>query len=184
MTVAHIVNLELSRLTVFAELISVVILAALCTKGTNPIIRFFKKYGMAIAFIVALTAMAGSLTYSDVLLYNPCKLCWFQRILMYPLVLILGVGFWKKDAFKTSTLYALIMSLIGIPVALYHYLEQIGVVSPTCAIGSAVSCAKKYTLTFGYITIPFMALSAFLLIALIMLVLRRGDEAVQADGIK
>ena len=178
MTLATFVNYTLSSLVVLSEAISLLILVTVFfTKGENAIIRFFKKYGMTIAFIVVLTAMSGSLTYSDVLGYEPCKLCWFQRILMYPMVLILGMGLWKKEHFRTSTLYALILSLIGIPLAFYHYLVQLGIVAAPCTTGGfTVSCAKYFTMTYGYITIPIMALSAFLLVALIMLILRSGSK--------
>lgn len=174
MNLATVVNYTLSSLVVLAEGMSLTLLVVmLFTKGDNVVIRFFKKHGMAIAFIVVLTATLGSLTYSDILGYEPCKLCWFQRILMYPQVLLLGIGLWKKEYFRGATLYALILSLIGIPLAFYHYLVQLGLVAAPCSTGGfTVSCAKYFTMTYGYITIPIMALSAFLLVALIMLVLR------------
>ncbi len=183
MTLAQVVTYTLSSLTVLAEAMSLVLLVTMFfTKGDNAVIRFFKKYGMEISFIVVFTATAGSLTFSNVLGYTPCELCWFQRILMYPLVIILGVGFWHKVSFKTSTLYALILSLIGVPLAFYHYLIQLGLFPAPCTTaGITVSCAKHYTLTFGYITIPIMALSAFLLVALIMLVLRSDKNAHIVD---
>lgn len=183
MTPAQIVTYILSSLTVLAELMSLVLLITMFfIKGDNKIIHLTKKYGMTIAFIVVLTAMAGSLTFSDILGYEPCKLCWFQRILMYPQVLILGIGLWKKDAFRTSTLYALILSLIGIPLAFYHYLVQLGLVAAPCTTGGfTVSCAKYFSMTYGYITIPIMALSAFLLVALTMLVLRSDKNTQIVD---
>lgn len=183
MPLAQVVNYTLSSLTVLAEIMSLVLLLTLFfTKGNNAIIRFFKKHGMAIAVVVTTVAMGGSLTYSDVLGYQPCLLCWYQRILMYPLVLILAVGYFKKDAFKTSTLYALIMSLIGIPLTFYHYLVQLGLVAAPCTTGGfTVSCAKYFSMTYGYVTIPIMALSAFLLVALIMLVLRSDKNAHIVD---
>ncbi len=183
MPLAKLVTYTLSSLTVLAQLMSLVLLLTLFfTKGDNAIIRLAKKYGMAIAIVVAVLAMGGSLTYSDVLGYQPCLLCWYQRILMYPLLLILTVGYFKKDAFKTSTLYALILSLMGIPLAFYHYIVQLGLIAAPCSTaGISVSCVKRSFTTFGYITIPIMALSAFLLVALIMLVLRSDKNADIVD---
>src|SRR3989344_9597668 len=64
---------------------------------TNPVIRFFGKNGIALAFFVSLSATVISLFYSDVVGFEPCKLCWFQRIFMYPQILILGLAWFRKD---------------------------------------------------------------------------------------
>ncbi len=183
MTFPQIVTYTLASLTVFAQIMSLALLVVMFfTKGDNAVIKFFKKYGMMIAFIVVITATLGSLTYSDIIGYNPCKLCWFQRILMYPLVLILGVGIWHKISYRTSTLYALILSIMGIPLAFFHYLVQLGFINAPCSTaGISVSCTERSFTTFGYITIPIMALSAFLLVALIMLVLR-SDKNVDLQS--
>ena len=166
------VNYFLSSLVVISQLISLVLIVTiLVSKKENKVIQMVRKYGMKLAFLVVLVATLGSLTYSDVLMYEPCKLCWFQRILMYPQVLLIGIALWTKDS--SVKLYALILSLIGIPVAFYHYLVQLGLVSAPCTTGGyTVSCAKYFSMNFGYITIPMMAMSAFLLVALIMLILR------------
>ena len=183
MTLAQIVTYTLASLTVLAQVMSLILLVTMFfTKGDNAVMRFAKKYGMRIAFIVVLTATLGSLTYSDIIGYEPCKLCWFQRILMYPMVVILGVVIWHKISYWASTLYALILSIMGIPLAFYHYLVQLGLIAAPCTTaGISVSCAKFNFLTFGYITIPIMALSAFLLVALIMLVLRSDQKAEIVD---
>ncbi len=183
MTLAQIVTYTLSSLTVLAQIMSLVLLLTmLFTKGDNKIISFAKKYGMMIAFVVVIVATLGSLTYSDIIGYNPCKLCWFQRILMYPLVVVIGVGIWHKISYRASTLYALILSIMGIPLAFYHYLVQLGLIAAPCSTaGISVSCTERNFLTFGYITIPIMALSAFLLVVLIMLVLR-SDKTVDLQS--
>lgn len=165
-------NYFLDSLTVLAQAISLVLIVTiLVSKKDNKVFQIVRKYGMQVAFIVVLVATAGSLTYSEILGYEPCKLCWFQRILMYPMVLIIGIGLWKKDS--VSKLYALILSLMGIPLAFYHYLVQLGIVAAPCTTGGyTVSCAQYFSMNFGYITIPMMAMSTFLLVALIMLILR------------
>ncbi|MDF2681667.1 MAG: disulfide bond formation protein [Brevibacillus sp.] len=125
---------------------------------------------------IALIATAGSLFFSEVLKYIPCDLCWYQRILMYPLVILLGVASAKKD-YKMS-LYTLILSVIGGLISLYHYLIQ--KVPALHELGNAcgiVPCNADYINWLGFITIPFLALIAFaLIIVLQIIVLKNGKE--------
>lgn len=137
-----------------------------------PIIkRFFEfigKNGILLAFIVSVFAMLGSLFYSEIAGYEPCKLCWFQRIFMYPQTILLGIALWRKD-FQIA-LCGLVLSAIGAIIAGYHYVMQIGVVPslPCSVVGYSVSCSQRFVLQFGYITIPMMALTAFLLIIIFL----------------
>ncbi|WP_054860526.1 disulfide oxidoreductase [Gracilibacillus sp. JCM 18860] len=112
----------------------------------------------------SLVAMLGSLFYSEVMDYIPCELCWYQRILMYPLVLIYGYALYKKDI--RYAFPGIIMSGIGILVSGYHYLIQ-NVPSLQSAGGDAcgvVPCNAIYVDFLGFITIPFQAFVAFLVI--------------------
>jgi disulfide bond formation protein DsbB len=128
---------------------------------------FLQKYGAYLAFLVALTAMLGSLYFSEVAGFVPCTFCWYQRILMYPLTIITLVGIIEQDEFLFN--YVLPLSIIGIGFSSYHYLLQLGIfgLSNGCTIG--IPCNLRYVNYFGFITIPFMALTAFILITLIML---------------
>lgn len=119
-----------------------------------------------IGFTFALMATSGSLYLSNALGWEPCRLCWFQRIFMYPLVLLFGVSlFFDRD--KVSD-YTLPMSLTGLAIAIYHYLIQFlpQLQSKGCSI-TQVSCEAKYTFYFGHVTIPVMAAAAFAVIALV-----------------
>ncbi|RME13263.1 MAG: disulfide bond formation protein B [Ardenticatenia bacterium] len=118
------------------------------------------------AWIVALTAMSGSLYYSEVRGFIPCTLCWYQRILMYPLVAIILVGILRRD--EGLPLYVLPLSVLGMFVSTYHYLLQIGVLTETGTCKAGVPCTVKYVNYFGFVTIPFMALTAFYLISMAM----------------
>ena len=121
------------------------------------------------AWAVALVAMAGSLFYSEVLGYEPCEFCWYQRILMYPLVLIYGVAIVKKNS--DIALPGVILSGIGIFVSTYHYLlQQIPGLSGNNACG-AVPCSSQYVNYFGFVTIPFLAGTAFVMIFITHLLL-------------
>jgi disulfide bond formation protein DsbB len=126
------------------------------------------KNGLWFALIVALLAMGGSLLYSDVIGLEPCMLCWYQRILMYPQVILLALANVRKDA--KIVLYSLPLALIGAAISMYHYTLQLGVnpYAPCEAIGYSVSCSDRFILNYGYITIPMMALTAFLLIAIFL----------------
>ncbi|MED1952462.1 disulfide bond formation protein B [Brevibacillus nitrificans] len=125
---------------------------------------------------ISLIATAGSLFFSEVMKYIPCNLCWYQRILMYPLVILLGVASARKD--YNMSLYALILSVIGGLISLYHYLIQ--KVPALHELGNAcgiVPCNTDYINWFGFITIPFLALIAFTLISVLQfIVLKSGKE--------
>lgn len=136
-------------------------------KINNKIKYFFKKNGLFLAFIFSLLATAGSLLYSEYALYSPCKLCWYQRIFMYPQVVILAIAVWKKHF--SVKLYSIALSIIGSLIAIYHYLTQRfpDFIITKCAIGE-VDCSFNYGFDYGYITIPIMALTAFIFIIIFM----------------
>lgn len=125
----------------------------------------FSRY---IALLATWIATSGSLFFSEVLGWIPCSLCWYQRILMYPLSIIIAVGLLRRDT-RLHT-YVLPFSLGGASVSLYHYLLQKTnwLTPPACSIG--VPCTVDYINWFGFITIPFLALTAFLIISLMMVV--------------
>lgn len=116
------------------------------------------------ALTVSLVATLGSLFYSEVLGFEPCKLCWFQRILMYPQPVLYLVAHLKKK--KDVYLYTLPLSIIGIVIASYHYLLQRGMspLTPCGTVGYSVSCSTTFVMEYGYITIPMQSLTAFLLL--------------------
>src|SRR5699024_1383010 len=111
----------------------------------------------------SLLAVCGSLFYSEVMGYTPCELCWYQRILMYPLIIIYGVGLVKKDVHMTFP--GLILSGIGVIIASYHYgVQKITVLQDTVWFCGDVPCTFEYVNYFGFITIPLLSLVAFLVI--------------------
>lgn len=126
---------------------------------------FVNKHKFKFATAAAVLATLGSLFFSEIAGYEPCKLCWFQRIFMYPLAIILPLALWKKDS--NVKRYALPLALIGLPIAAYHYGLQIyAKFNPTfvdsCSI-TGVSCTTG-SFTFGFISIPLMAFVAFLIV--------------------
>lgn len=157
------VNQILSTLTVVGQIISVVIILSFVAKR-GRIIGFFAKHALVFSFVVALLAVLGSLFYSEIAGYEPCKLCWFQRIFMYPQAVMLGLAFYRRE--KSILNYNIALSFFGAAAAAYHYLLQVGAVrSLSCGVvGYSVSCVERFVTQFGYITIPMMSFTAFLLI--------------------
>jgi disulfide bond formation protein DsbB len=124
----------------------------------------YREIGLFFAFL----ATSGSLYLSNVLGWTPCHLCWFQRIFMYPMVLLFGTAlfFDREDVAE----YIVPLSLTGLAISIYHYMIQFlpKLQSATCSI-TEVTCQSKYTFYFGHITIPVMAGAAFAAILLVCL---------------
>jgi disulfide bond formation protein DsbB len=120
-----------------------------------------------IALLAAWLATCGSLFFSEVLGWLPCVLCWYQRILMYPLAILIAIGILRRD--DRLHLYVLPLSLFGACVSLYHYLliKTDWLPPPTCVAG--IPCTVEYLNLFGFVNIPFLALTAFLIIAFMMI---------------
>lgn len=135
----------------------------------------FLLYG---SWLVAITATLGSLYFSEIREYVPCELCWYQRILMYPLSIILGIATFKNDL--NIKVYVLPLTIIGLSISIFHYLEQkvpgFAEIKP-CVNG--VPCNTQYINWLGFITIPFLAGTAFILITVAMILIRRqGKEDI------
>lgn len=120
------------------------------------------------AWIMALLATVGSLFFSEVMDLPPCVLCWYQRIAMYPLVLIIAVGIVLRD--WRVKYYALPVSLCGLAIAVYHNLLYYGILPESitpCTQG--ISCTSVQIEWLGFITIPFLSLVAFVGVSLCLL---------------
>jgi disulfide bond formation protein DsbB len=110
----------------------------------------------------------------------PCVLCWYQRIFMYPLVIIMAVGILRKD--KGIYHYVLPLSNLGLIIALYHNLLYYKILPESvqpCVLG--ISCTTKQIEWLGFITIPLMSLTAFTVITVCMLFYRK---TIQKEGNK
>ncbi len=126
-------------------------------------IKTLQQNALYIAFIQSIVAFLGSMYFSNILMYPPCVLCWYQRIAMFPLVLILGVGIILKE--KNIYAYTLPLALIGWTISLYHNLLYYKFIPDTLApCVSGVSCTTKYVEYFGFVTIPLLAFVAFTVI--------------------
>lgn len=130
------------------------------------------KLYMQIIFIVSLVAMLGSLYFSEIRLYEPCEMCWYQRILMYPIVLLSFIGLIKGDI--NARLYVRAMSGIGLLVSTYHYaLQKIPALGESTNACMGVSCTVQYINWAGFITIPLLALTAFIIIFILSFFIKK-----------
>ena len=125
-----------------------------------------------LSFITASIATMGSLFFSEVMQFVPCSMCWYQRIFMYPLVLIFLINTLYPDdkVFK----YAMPIVIVGLLFAIYHNLLMFGIIPESvvpCVQG--VPCSTKYIDWFGFISIPFLSLCAYLIIFILLLMYKK-----------
>lgn len=121
-----------------------------------------------LAWIIALVGAVGSLFFSEVMDLPPCALCWYQRIALYPLVLIIGTGIIMRD--RRMKIYALPFAVIGLAISIYHNLLYYGLIPEgitPCTEG--VPCNAVQIEWLGFITIPLMGLGAFVALTLCLL---------------
>ncbi len=125
-------------------------------------------YGLWLAWLMALVATLGSLYYSQVAHFVPCEYCWYQRIAMYPLAVIIGIAAFRGDA--TIRRYVYPLAITGGIISGYHYLIQ---QMPTLAAGScstATPCTAALVWKFEFVSIPLMALVSFTAIITMLIV--------------
>ena len=157
-------------------------LAALVSRRARAraldVARFVGPQAVLVAWIVALVTMLGSLYYSEHAGYLPCELCWYQRILMYPLVIVLGVGWLRRD--RKVWMTAAPFVVIGAPLSLYHWLvERVPSFAESSSCSIVAPCTAPYFEKLGFVTLAWMCLSSFLLIGtlLVLSVVAQRDAA-------
>lgn len=128
--------------------------------------KLIRENLLQFVLVISIIATFGSLFFSEILKLPPCVLCWYQRIFMYPLVFITSIGLWKKD--RNLPYFILPLSIIGLIISAYHNLLYYKIIPENitpCTMG--ISCTTKQIELLGFITIPLMSFTAFLLITLI-----------------
>jgi len=142
------------------------------TKGRLDGVRPYLLYA---AWLVSLVATLGSLYFSEIRGFIPCELCWFQRIFMYPQTILLGIAAYTGDT--RIKRYVLPLSIIGGCISIYHYmLQKIPGFGGAHVCKSGVPCNAQYIDWLGFITIPFLALVAFTLITIILLLVKHQAD--------
>src|SRR4051794_18042309 len=120
-----------------------------------------------IAWSIALVATLGSLFFSEISQFIPCRLCWLQRIGMYPLVAILLIAALRRD-YRGGALYALPLVCFGSLVAIYHLYIEYHPEAETAGCKIGAPCSTLWINKLGYITIPALALTAFAAIGVLL----------------
>ena len=134
-----------------------------------------KENILFIAWATSIVATFGSLYFSEIREFIPCTLCWYQRIVMYPFTMLLGIAVVKKD-FQIS-FYSAILSGIGILLSTYHYgLQKLTFLQESAPSCGMVPCTGEYINWLGFITIPFLALTAFIIIFICSLIIWKNTK--------
>ncbi|HVS79906.1 MAG TPA: disulfide bond formation protein B [Candidatus Paceibacterota bacterium] len=181
-------------MTGFTEILTVILSSLAVIALLGALVAFYAAYArssigvrireyigpksLVLALLVAAGAAAGSLLYSYAAGFVPCDLCWYQRVFLFPQVVILAVALAKGD--RGAGRYGLALSIPGALIALYHTYIQLagsGTLLPCAAAGAA--CSKVYFLEWGFITIPTMSLIAFLALIAFYLVHGKASRSIK-----
>jgi disulfide bond formation protein DsbB len=136
-------------------------------RAWQSLATFLGPQALLLAWIVAIVTTTGSLVYSVHFKFEPCELCWYQRICMYPLTIILGVGWFRRDRKVWMTAGPFVV--IGGLLAIYHWLvERVPSFAESSSCSIFVPCSSPYFEKFGYITLAWMDFSSFLLIGTLL----------------
>jgi disulfide bond formation protein DsbB len=167
------VSLFLALLAVLAEIGSLVLVVTLIAHAARPaaawprdVLSWVSPLALVLAAVVAAVAMLGSLYFSEVANFPPCRLCWYQRICMYPLVPILAIAAARRD--RAVRWYALPLAVIGVAISTWHILVERFPSLESGACDPANPCTIIWVEKLGYLTIPTMALSGFVVIGLLL----------------
>ncbi len=162
-SVVHTMNNEVfelffAMLSLGTLIFGVVVVIARLIKA-NSFLSEVQKIALPLAAMITTTAMLGSLYFSEIVNYKPCRLCWFQRSAMYPLAILLVAANFKK--FKFTKIVAVVLALVGGSVSTYHwFLERF----PDLDAGvcdAKLPCSVVWFENFGFVTLSFMAFTAF-----------------------
>ena len=138
-------------------------------RSRTAVLAYVRESALWLAWLAALAATGGSLYLSEVLHYPPCVLCWWQRIAMYPLVLALGAGALRND--PAVRWYALPLAAVGALIAGYHtLLQRVPALDQATSCSAEAPCNVMWVQAFGFVSIPVMALAAFVLIGVLALI--------------
>lgn len=145
------------------------LLVGFISKDRGPAFSWLAKNTLMIVFLVSLAGLIGSLIYQYGVGFAPCLLCWYQRIVLYPIAIISLVALIKKHANAHVLSYSMVLALIGLLLSAYHNFEKIIGKELTSCDAVGVSCLQIYVKKFGFIDIPVMSLVFFVTIMLIIL---------------
>jgi len=174
----------LSTSTLLGHFGIIILLGLLFTEKESDkktVTNLISKNVLLLGFLATLGALIGSLYYSEFIGFEPCKLCWIQRIFLFPQVLLFGIALWKKQ--YTVLIYSVALSVLGGLVAIYQYLTQMTNIHPIgCSIDTLASCSQRLVFAYGYITIPLMSFTLFVFLILISTVYLKNNNSNENEG--
>jgi disulfide bond formation protein DsbB len=160
----------------------VVAVGILAVTGRLEAVRAWVHDGaLAGAFVVAAFATAGSMYFSEIAHFEPCRLCWYQRIAMYPLVVVLAIAARRGDAAVRR--YVLPVAGIGAAISTYHYALEWFPVLDAGACSASMPCTIVWFRQLGFISLPYLALSAFLAIAVLVWLAATGERRADREPV-
>jgi len=140
----------------------------------DGVARTIAPNALGMAWFVAVLATAGSLYFSEVANFEPCTLCWYQRIAMYPLVVILGIAAARRE--RSGAVYAAVLAAMGAAISLYHIVLEWFPSLESGACDPDNPCTLIWFRVFGFLSLPTLALAAFLLILTLTTIRAAHDE--------
>jgi disulfide bond formation protein DsbB len=178
----HDTIVALSALGVAAQVVAgaLILVGCAAAAGFGAPLRWLRSvlwgYELWGAFVVAAIATGGSLFFSLIAGFVPCELCWYQRISMYPLSILTLLAALRGD--HRIARYLLPFPIVGAGVSVYHLLIENQVITEPsqCLVSAPGGCATKWINEFGYITIPTLALTGFVLVIGFLLLAAAGAD--------
>lgn len=163
--------------TVITQIAIIIGIYILISKKFPGVIVFVQNKAVLLSFLIVLGATLGSFYYSNIAGFQPCVLCWWQRVFLISQLPLLAMALRKKD--QLILRYTLLLSGIGAIIAVYHsYIQYGGAEIIPCGTDiNSVSCAVRYVFAFNYITIPLMSLTTFALLIVIGFIHRKATTA-------
>ena len=172
-------TLLMALLALVAAAVAVLGVCSLATAGGRALLAGLRTDARRLAFSVAAVSTAGSLWFSEVGGFVPCELCWYQRILMYPLVVVLGVAAWRGDHLLRWRV--LPFSLLGMAMSAYHVqLQWFPDQGSSCDV--AAPCTQQWVDRFGFLSIPMMAFCGFVAVTVLTLAATVREDAGAATA--
>jgi disulfide bond formation protein DsbB len=173
------VTLFFALLALACNAFVVIAAAAWCLRRRAPsawatTLDLFGPSALTLGALIAIVATAGSLYLSEVAHFVPCRLCWYQRIGMYPLAVILPIAAIRKDT--RAWLYPFALAVAALPISIYHVLLEHFPSLETGACDPNNPCSIVWTRHFGVVTIPYMAASGLAAIATCALLAARWHK--------
>ena len=157
----------LPYLVLISQIVLVILFVTILSRGSwgGMVTKYLANHSIILGFLVTLVAVLGSLFYSEIMNYEPCSLCWWQRVLLFPQVILFLTALKFKDRHVFRYVWRLAF-LAGI-VALYQLYVQFGGHSILPCTTVSGSCSKVYVNAFGFLSIPLMSLTVALYVLLL-----------------